>query len=377
MATVKKLLSLVLVLGLVSTALAGCGKKEVGDKTGNTEKNEAAVTTDAPNVTTDAPTKEETLKTVTIGDYSFEINTDKKIEDLEIAVVYMNVSDIFASYLDEGIKAFAKETGANCYITGATDWTAESQYNVIENLITKKPDAIAIAVSDDQTITPILNKALEAGIPTVCVNSDAISSGRLSYLGRDDVEAGRVVARYIVEELKAKYGEPKGKVLMTTTGAGSNWSDSREKGSREVFAEYENIEVVDFINATGDEQTAYGALENALLANPDIDAMCNMGGTMDLWGRLMKNQNRTDIISVGNDLYGDVLTYIKEGYLTCSYGQRVYEQAYGACEQLFNFLTTGDVASFKENDVSYYIFQVDSTNVDEILKQREAGVPIG
>ena len=105
--------------------------------------------------------------------------------------------------------------------------------------------------------------------------------------------------------------------------------------------------------------------------------MCNMGGTMDLWGRLMKNQGRTDIIGVGNDLYGDVLTYIKDGYLTCSYGQRVYEQCYSGVEQLYNFLTTGDPASFKENDVPYYIFRVDGTNVDEVLQQREDGVPIG
>ena len=111
---------------------------------------------------------------------------------------------------------------------------------------------------------------------------------------------------------------------MTTTGAGNNWSDQREAGNREIFEQYPDIEIVDFINATGDEQSMYGMLENALLANPDIDAMCNMGGTMDLWGRLMKNQGRTDIIGVGNDLYGDVLTYIKDGYLTCSYGPVSY-----------------------------------------------------
>lgn len=63
---------------------------------------------------------------VEVNGYSFEIDTSKASEDIEIAVVYMNVSDIFASYLDEGIQAFAAESGANCYITGGTDWTAEN-----------------------------------------------------------------------------------------------------------------------------------------------------------------------------------------------------------------------------------------------------------
>jgi ribose transport system substrate-binding protein len=317
------------------------------------------------------------VKEVTINGYTFKLKTAKKPKDIEIAVVYMNVSDIFATYLDQGIKAFKKKTGINCYITGANDWTAESQYNVIENLITKKPDGIAIAAADDQTIAPIIKKGLEAGIPIICVNSDAPSSNRLAYLGRDDVEAGRIVAENIVKRLEDKYGEAKGNVLMTTTGAGTNWSDSREKGSKEIFAKYSKIKIVDVINATGDEQAAYGALENALLAHPDIDAMCNMGGTMDLWGRLMKNKNLKNIISVGNDLYGDVLTYIKDGYLTCSYGQRVYEQAYGAVQMLYDFDTTADPASFKPNNVAYYIFQVDSTNVDKVLAERKAGTPIG
>lgn len=374
MKLVKKVILLVLVLGLSTGILVGCGGDEGEDATDSSEDVSKDAETEKSN---DEGEGDEALKTVTIGEYSFEIDTSKEPGDVEIAVVYMNTADIFASYLDEGVQGFVAETGVNAYVTGATDWTAESQYNVIENLITKNVDGLAIAVSDDQTITPIINAALEAGIPTICVNSDAPSSDRLSYLGRDDVEAGRVVGRYIVEELEKKYGEPRGKVLMTTTGAGTNWSDSRERGSREVFEEYEDIEIVDFINAEGDEQTAYGALENALLANPDIDAMCNMGGTMDLWGRLMKNYENKDIIGVGNDLYGDVLTYIKDGYLTCSYGQRVYEQAYGATEQLFNFITTGDPESFKENDVPFYIYQVDGTNIDEVLKQREDGVPIG
>lgn len=372
----KKHVCMALAVTMMLLAITGCGnsgKADEAESTTNTSATPSGSSSGDSDMASEGGEKE-----VEVNGYKFTLDTSKNPEDMEFAVVYMNVSDIFASYLDEGVQAFAQKTGANCYVTGATDWTAESQYNVIDNLITSRPDGIAVAVSDDQTIAPIIDKALEAGIPTICVNSDAPSSGRLSYLGRDDVEAGRVVGEYIVEKLKEKYnGEVKGKVLITTTGAGTNWSDSREAGSREVLEQYDGIEIVDFINAEGDEQQAYGALENALLANPDIDAMCNLGGTMDIWGRLMKNQNRKDIISVGHDLYGNVLDYIQEGYLTASHGQRVFEQAYGACEQLYNFATTADPSSFKENDVPYYIFCVDSSNVDEVIEQRDSGVPIG
>ena len=371
----KKTMAVLMTLVMALT-MCSCGQKDQGGSQEATPDAAPAESGSEGDETADAA-EGGSEKTVTIGDYTFTIDTAKDPKDLEIPVVYQNVQDIFASYMEEGVLGFAEEKGINAYVTGSNDWSAESQYNLMETLVTKKPDAIAIAAADDQTLTPVINKALEAGIPVLCVNCDAPSSGRLAYLGRDDVEAGREVAKYIVEKLTEKYGEPKGKILMTTTGAGNNWSDQREAGNREIFEQYPDIEIVDFINATGDEQSMYGMLENALLANPDIDAMCNMGGTMDLWGRLMKNQGRTDIIAVGNDLYGDVLSYIKDGYLTCSYGQRVYEQCYGGVEQLYNFLTTGDPASFKENDVPFYIFRVDAANVDEVLEQRESGTPIG
>ena len=139
------------------------------------------------------------------------------------------------------------------------DFTKESLYHILgQDDSTKvccvKRQVKAVEATSCLLYTSIINKALEAGIPVVCVNCDAPSSGRLSYQGRDDVEAGREVAKYIVEKLTEKYGEPKGKILMTTTGAGNNWSDQREAGNREIFEQYPDIEIVDFINATGDEQ---------------------------------------------------------------------------------------------------------------------------
>ena len=216
----KKTMAVLMTLVMALT-MCSCGQKDQGGSQEATPDAAPAESGSEGDETADAA-EGGSEKTVTIGDYTFTIDTAKDPKDIEIPVVYQNVQDIFASYMEEGVLGFAEEKGINAYVTGSNDWSAESQYNLMETLVTKKPDAIAIAAADDQTLTPVINKALEAGIPVLCVNCDAPSSGRLAYLGRDDVEAGREVAKYIVEKLTEKYGEPKGKILMTTTGAGNN-----------------------------------------------------------------------------------------------------------------------------------------------------------
>ena len=61
----------------------------------------------------------------------------KDPKDLEIAVVYMNITVPFAGLIKQGVDAAAEEFGIKAYMTGATDWSTDSQYRVIEDLITK------------------------------------------------------------------------------------------------------------------------------------------------------------------------------------------------------------------------------------------------
>lgn len=312
-------------------------------------------------------------KTVSLNGYTFKL-PNKKAKDIEIAVIYMNVTVPFAQFIKQGVDAAAKELGVNAYMTGPTEWGTEPEIQVMENLITKKVDGISVAVLDIPGMTPVIQKALKAGIPVTCNNVDAPDSGRLGFVGEDLFLAGAATANSVV----GKMGKS-GKIIVSSVAIGSIWSRKRQDGVMSVLNKYPGITIVDTVNAEGDEQSAYAALENSYLAHKDIKGHISFGGTDYLWGRLMENKkvgnadSKNPIWSSGHDLYEEKLIQIKNGWTTTAYGQNPYKQGYEAVKQLYELLTKGTPPTVIDTG----IVEVNRQNVDEWLQKIKDGEPVG
>ena len=312
-------------------------------------------------------------KTVTLNGYTFNLTT-KKPKDIEIAVVYMNVTVPFAQFIKAGVDAAAKEFGVKAYMTGPTSWETEPEIKVVEDLITKKVDGISVAVLDIPGMTPIIQKALKAGIPVTCNNVDAPDSGRLGFVGEDLFLAGAATAKSVVGKMGAK-----GNVIISSVAIGAIWSRIRQDGVMSVLDKYPNIKIVDIINAEGDEQSAYAALENSFLANKNVTGHISLGGTDYLWGRLMENKkignasSKAPIYSSGHDLYEEKILQLKNGWTTTAYGQNPYKQGYEAVKQLYLLLTKGTPPTVIDTG----IVEVNQQNADSYLKKIKDGEPVG
>jgi simple sugar transport system substrate-binding protein len=312
-------------------------------------------------------------KSVSLNGYTFKL-PNKQAKDIEIAVVYMNVTVPFAQFIKQGVDAAAKELGVKAYMTGPTSWETEPEIKVIEDLITKKVDGISIAVLDIPGMTPIIQKALKAGIPITCNNVDAPDSGRLGFVGEDLFLAGAATANSVIGKMGTS-----GKVIISSVAIGAIWSRKRQDGVMSVLNKYPNIKIVDTVNAEGDEQSAYAALENSFIAHPDIRGHISLGGTDYLWGRLMENKkvgnadSAKPIYSSGHDLYEEKLIQIKNGWTTTAYGQNPYKQGYEAVKQLYEFLTKGTPPTVIDTG----IVEVNRQNVDEWLQKIKNGEPVG
>ncbi|MCX6089737.1 MAG: sugar ABC transporter substrate-binding protein, partial [Candidatus Atribacteria bacterium] len=290
----------------------------------------------------------------------------KDPKDIEIPVIYLDVSINFAQPIKAGVEAAAKEFGVKAYLDGPVNWNIDQQISIIENYITKKVDGLAIAPLSSEVIDPIIAKALEAGIPVVTFNTDSPSSKRVAFYGQDTVESGRVQAKFLAEYLGGK-----GKVLITSCDAAAPWSQNREKGVREKMAEYPGIEIVGIINAKGDEQVTYAAIENAIVANPDLAGIASLDAvTTPAVGRAIIRYNLIGKVKqVGHDLMPETLDNIKAGATNASLSQNPYIQGYQPVKALFDYLTK-DVP-LESMDTG--IVKVDKTNVDEYLKRLEKG----
>lgn len=315
--------------------------------------------------------------TVEVNGYTFEIDTDKEAKDLEIALVYANVTTPFASYLKQGIDDFAEETGVNAYMTAPTTWSTENEIEMVENLVAKGVDGLAVMVLDQDAMEPIINAALEAGIPTICWNVDCPNSGRLGFIGEDLYLAGKETARSLVDAM----GES-GTVLITTEDQSTYHSQQREQGARDYLAEYPDIEVLETLDCQGGgDEEMYSKIEAMMLSNDDINGVISCGGSCYILSQWLEDNDignaasDSPIYNTGHDLREEKVQQIIDGWSTAQFGQNPYEQGYQAAKMLADFLTTGDANVFQVIDTG--LLEVNADNAEEIMERIHNGEIIG
>jgi len=287
--------------------------------------------------------------------------------ELVIPVIYLDVSINFAQPIKAGVEQAGEDLGVKAIFDGPVNWDLDQQVAVIENYITRQVDGMAVAPLSSEVIDPLIKKAIDAGIPVVTFNTDSPTSERIAFFGQDLIavarEQGGMVADYINEE---------GVVLITSCDAAAPWSQMREQGVREGLAKYPKIKVITNIcNAKGDEQTTYAAIENAMLANPDITAVASLDAvTTPAVGRyILRNGLAGKIIQVGHDLMPETLDNIKAGATTATLSQNPYAQGYEPVKALYEHLTEG--TPLKDLNTGKVV--VDESNVEEYIKRLEAG----
>ena len=105
---------------------------------------------------------------------------------------------------------------------------ADSQAQQIEQVISEKPDALVVLPQDGEALTPVAQKAEEAGIPVI--NVDRLFSepdaATATILG-DNYQIGVLAADYIAEELNCE-----GNVVEIQGLAGISVTEERTAGLR-------------------------------------------------------------------------------------------------------------------------------------------------
>src|SRR5579862_1960561 len=81
---------------------------------------------------------------------------------------------------------------------------AVEQAQIIETLIERKVDGIAVSVNDADALKESIDKAMDAGIPVVTFDSDAPKSKRISYYGTNNPGSGKTMGEYLVKYMGTK-----------------------------------------------------------------------------------------------------------------------------------------------------------------------------
>ena len=90
--------------------------------------------------------------------------------------------------VEEGIQAGAKEQGVDVAVLGDTKVDVDAMVKYIDTAIASKVDGIITMALSPAAIGPAIDRAVDAGIPVVLVDTDAPESKRAAYVGTSNYE---------------------------------------------------------------------------------------------------------------------------------------------------------------------------------------------
>jgi len=89
---------------------------------------------------------------------------EAEAEPYEIAVIVKITGIPWFNRMEEGVDQAAKDFNVNAYQVGPADADPAQQAKIVEDMISKGVDAIAVVPNDATALEPVFKKAQEAGI---------------------------------------------------------------------------------------------------------------------------------------------------------------------------------------------------------------------
>lgn len=223
----------------------------------------------------------------------------------------------------KGFEEAGKNFGVKVVYAGDPQYDVNNQITVFEQVLAKKPKGIAVCAINPEAFVPVINKAIEAGIPVVTFASDSPDSKRLSFICADNRKEGAIGA----DTLAAAIGGA-GEVGIIQRPGQMNL-DLRVEGFETRIAEkYPDIKIVARGMGEGNEQTSATATASMLQANPNIKAIYTIAGIEAIGAAAAVKETGKDIKIFCFDGDASILDLIKEGSIYATGAANTYAQGY-------------------------------------------------
>ena len=256
--------------------------------------------------------------------------------------------NIFAPFWDaarRGTWDASKEMGVPVDFQGPTGTTAErilQQNSMIETFVNNKYSAIIFSADDPVAPTEMIQKAKDAGLPVILMDSDAPGTARDLYVGMDDFDAGKVAGQAALDIVK------KGKVVAQFGDETSNNGQTRLAGFKEAI-KGSPIELVEVMYDGGVPDKGLSNAQMAIQKYPDLAAF------FGIWsyegpaqGQAVKEAGMKDKIKViAWDTEPQAQKLMSEGIIQAMMAQRAYFYGYLSSWVAYAMTVLGKDATMK------------------------------
>ena len=221
---------------------------------------------------------------------------------------------------------------------GSVSSNAAEQVQLMEDVIARNVDAIAVSCNDPVACIDPINKAVDAGIPVMTWDSDSPRSRRFTYLGVDNYQAGQAAADLLVRAM-----DQQGTVAILTGVPGAHNLEERVRGFQDGIEPYPDIRIVDTAVSNDDINLGVQVVEETMQAHPDLEGWFFVGmwplvanrGSMPLWEEAAL---QGDVKTVAFDTLPVELELLQDGYLSGLVGQKYWGWGYDTIQIVYDYV---------------------------------------
>lgn len=239
-------------------------------------------------------------------------------EVFEIAVVVKITGIPWFNRLEKGVIEAGKELNVNAYQIGPTDADPAQQVKIVEDLIAKGVDAIAVVPNDADAMEPVLQKARDKGIIVLTHESPNQKSADWDIEVIDNVAFGEQNFERLAD-LMGGEGEFAIFVGSLTVPLHNLWADV---GLEMVSEKYPNMKLVtERIPCGEDVNLSKQRMQELLRKYPDLKGLVGFGslGPIGAAQALREKRIPDKVGVVGTVLPEHAAPYLAQGYVDTGY----------------------------------------------------------
>ncbi len=282
----------------------------------------------------------------------------------KLAFVPNNTSDFWLIARKGTEKAEKEIPGISIEFRAPADGSAAEQQRIIDDLLAKGIQGIAISPVDPANQTAMLDRAA-ATATVVTQDSDAPTSKRECYIGTDNVAAGRQAGELLKEALPQG-----GKVMVFVGTLDAANAQQRYQGLQEAVAG-SNIQILGVRTDNTERVRAKANAADTLVNNPDL------AGMVGLWSYngpailgAVREANKIDKVKIiAFDEEDETLGGIKDGAIYATVVQQPFEFGYQSMVMLSKILN-GDRSGIPAGKQIFVpTLAVKKTDVEEFIRK--------
>jgi fructose transport system substrate-binding protein len=276
--------------------------------------------------------------------------------DVTVGLITKTETNPFFVKMKEGANAKAKELGASVQsFAGKKDGDNESQVAAVESLISAGAKGLMITPSDSKAIVPSLDKARQAGLLVVALDTQTEPSDAAdATYATDNYEAGLLIGQWAKAKFEKDGKYDSAKIAMLDLNPDQVSTDvQRDQGFLEGFGidvgdktkigDESDPKVVGHDQSDGAEEGGRTAMENLLQKDPDINLVytINEPAASGAYEALKAAGKEKDVTIVSVDGGCPGVENVKKGIIGATSQQYPLKMAEMGVEAVVNFAKDG------------------------------------